>query len=40
MINVCCLEGVDFARLKIEKFDGRSWEAKLGRPVQGVGKDT
>jgi hypothetical protein len=39
MINVRCLEGVDFARLKIEKFDGKSWEAKPDAPYKGIWKD-
>jgi hypothetical protein len=40
MINVRCLEGVDFARLKIEKFDGQSWEARPDAPYTGIWKDT
>jgi hypothetical protein len=26
-VNVRCLEGIDVARLRIEKFDGRNWES-------------
>jgi hypothetical protein len=33
-------EGVDFARLKIEKFDGHSWEARPDAPYTGIWKDT
>ena len=40
MINVRCLEGVDFARLRIEKFDGQSWEARPDAPYAGIWKDT
>jgi hypothetical protein len=40
MINVRCLEGVDFGRLKIEKFDGQSWEARPDAPYTGIWKDT
>jgi len=36
MVNVRCLEGVDFARLKIEKFDGQNWEAKPDAPYKGI----
>ena len=39
MVNVRCLEGVDFARLKIEKFDGQSWEARPDAPYKGIWKD-
>jgi hypothetical protein len=39
MINVRCLEGVDFGRLKIEKFDGQSWEARPDAPYTGIWKD-
>jgi hypothetical protein len=39
MINMRCVEGVDFARLEVEKFDGRSWEAKPDAPYKGIWKD-
>jgi hypothetical protein len=39
MINVRCLEGVDFTRLKVEKFDGQSWESQPNAPYKGVWKD-
>jgi hypothetical protein len=39
MINVRCLEGVDFTRLKVEKFDGHSWESHPNAPYKGVWKD-
>ena len=28
-VNVRCLEGVEFAQLKIEPFDGRNWERAI-----------
>src|SRR6266446_2785958 len=28
MVNVRCVDGVDLDRLRIEKFDGRSWELR------------
>jgi hypothetical protein len=39
MINVRCLEGVDFGRLKIEKFDGQNWEARPDAPYTGIWKN-
>jgi len=39
MINVHCLEGVDLATLRIEKFDGRSWELRPDAPYTGIWKD-
>ena len=39
MINVRCLEGVDFTRLKVENFDGQSWESQPNAPYKGVWKD-
>ncbi len=39
MINVRCIEGIDVAQIKIEKFDGRSWESKPGAPYKGIWKD-
>jgi len=38
-INVRCLEGVDLATLRIEKFDGRSWELRPDAPYTGIWKD-
>jgi hypothetical protein len=28
-VNVRCLEGVDFATLNVQSFDGRNWEASV-----------
>jgi hypothetical protein len=39
MINVRCLDGVDLGTLQIEKFDGRSWEARPDAPYTGIWKD-
>jgi len=39
MINVRCLDGVDLGTLRIEKFDGRSWEARPDAPYTGIWKD-
>src|SRR5947208_16977174 len=38
-INVRCLEDVDLATLRIEKFDGRSWELRPDAPYTGIWKD-
>jgi hypothetical protein len=40
MINVRCLDGVDYSKLRIEKFDGQSWELKPGAPYTGIWKDS
>ena len=34
-VNVRCLDGVDLAALKIERFDGRSWAARADAPYTG-----
>jgi hypothetical protein len=39
MINVRCLNGVDLGTLRIEKFDGRSWEVRPDAPYTGIWKD-
>ena len=39
MINVRCLDGVDLGTLRIEKFDGRSWEVRPDAPYTGIWKD-
>jgi hypothetical protein len=28
-VNARCLDGVEFAELKVERFDGRNWEAAI-----------
>ena len=38
MINVRCLDRADVGTLRIEKFDGQSWEAKPMRHTPGSGK--
>jgi len=35
MVNIRCLEGIDFQSLRIEQFDGRSWELKPDAPYMG-----
>ena len=30
-VNVCCLDDVDLGTLQIEQFDGRNWEASIGK---------
>jgi hypothetical protein len=35
MVNVHCIDGVDLASLRIEQFDGRSWELRVGAPYVG-----
>jgi hypothetical protein len=39
MVNVRCLDGVDLGTLRIEKFDGRSWEVRPDAPYTGIWKD-
>ena len=39
MVNVRCVDGVDLDRLRIEKFDGRSWELLPDAPYTGIWKD-
>jgi len=39
MVNVRCVDGVDLDRLRIEKFDGRSWELRPDAPYTGIWKD-
>ena len=35
MVNVRCLAGVDLGSLRMEQFDGRSWELKPDAPYTG-----
>jgi hypothetical protein len=39
MINVRCLEEVDLQCLRIEQFDGLSWELRPDAPYTGIWKD-
>ncbi len=39
MVNVRCLDGVDFGSLRIEQFDGHSWELRPDAPYTGIWKD-
>jgi hypothetical protein len=39
MINVRCLDDVDIATLRIEPFDGRSWELRPDAPYTGIWKN-
>jgi hypothetical protein len=29
-VNARCLDGIELAELKVERFDGRNWEAAIG----------
>ena len=35
-VNVRCLDGVDLDRLRVDRFDGRSWEARADAPYTGT----
>jgi hypothetical protein len=35
IVNVRCLEGVDLTSLRIEQFDGQSWELRPDAPYTG-----
>jgi hypothetical protein len=35
MVNVRCLDGVDLHSLRVEPFDGRSWELRADAPYTG-----
>ena len=35
MVNVRCLDGVDLGSLRVEQFDGRSWELRPNAPYTG-----
>jgi hypothetical protein len=39
MVNARCVDGIDLAALRIEKFDGRSWELRPDAPYTGICKD-
>jgi hypothetical protein len=30
-VNLRCVEGVDVESIRVQKFDGRNWEAAIGR---------
>lgn len=38
MVNARCLDGIDVPALRIEKFDGRSWESRPDAPYAGIWK--
>ncbi len=35
-VNVRCLAGIDLTALRIERFDGRAWEARRDAPYTGL----
>jgi hypothetical protein len=36
MVNARCVDGIDVGALRIEKFDGRSWETRPDAPYTGI----
>lgn len=39
IVNIRCLAGLDLGSLRIEQFDGRSWELRPDAPYTGIWKD-
>ena len=36
MVNARCVDAIDVGALRIEKFDGRSWETRPDAPYTGI----